>query len=857
MPDERKHGIEGAIERYVDLSNRRPFLVLLALTVMTGLLSLSLSRISLQTRIEALLPRDTVSQRSNDEATRRYAGSAPYFLVVQSSNPKLNRELTEKVLEEVKKWPETLWAMRRRDPKFFLDRRLLYVDEAALGTFATEVDDYVSYQKCKKMPGCFDLEDEPPAKPSFDKLQQTLKNQPEVRSLTTLFGEAALNDLTATGKKPGEGAPKDISGDLCSKDGSVCVVQVTLDREPTDLKFARDMVERGEILLKKLTPKDAPADTITAVTGIYRNLPLTRAALMRDLTRTFSLGIGLMVAVILLQFRPLRSLILLFVPLAMGSIWALGIFAWVSPALNLISAAGFIILAGLGIDFGLHLLTHYGAERQGGLEPRAAVQSTLVSLSSSLTVAALTTAFGFAALMAASFRGFAQLGQFATIGIFMTLLSAFLAFPPLVLGLQKLLPSEAAFSRGWKIPGFLQVGFSARPAFWISSIGLAALVASFLLLPKLSLRQDLTPLIEEAASHGTHFRDALSGTSRGAVLILADDEASLEKAALGIRERFPNGLSEPEAIPGAAMKETRGAAVITPGTFVPDKQEEKLEHIALLNQRAKDAMRFGDAEWKAKLEPWLPLLKITEPLRREDLPPWVINSLSERDGTLGTVGLTYQDYPGSHAGKMLELSQKLDKLRAEHPKVRFASSSSVLGEVMPLLQQDGWRVTGLALLGLFIATLLIGRSRRRTILILLTIFIGVGVTAGLMVLLNWKIDFYNLLVFPVAFGIGVDGAIYVVWSVLGRRGHFDWSDLPVSARAVFGSTMTTLVVFLSLATSQNGGLSSLGKVGSSALIITLVANLVWLPAALSWLNKAADKRDSKEKSKEPVAAAPG
>jgi predicted RND superfamily exporter protein len=596
------------------------------------------------------------------------------------------------------------------------------------------------------------------------------------------------------------------------------------------------MVLRGEDLLKNLTPKDAPPDMITAVTGIYRNLPLTRASLMSDLTRTFSLGIGLMLLVIMLQFRRLRAILLLMIPLAMGSLWALGIFAWMSPQLNLISAAGFIILAGLGIDFGLHLLTHFGAERQEGHSPEEAVLRTLIQLRSSLFVAALTTACGFAALMAAAFRGFAQLGQFATVGILCALLSALLTFPPLVLGLHKIYPREGAFTRAWKIPKFYERGLQRGPALWITSLGLVAFVGSLYLLPQLSLRQDLKSLVEQADSHGTRFREALSGTSRGAVLILADDPESLERAAQGLRVRFPSGLSEPEAKPGASIKDAKGAAVITPGTFIPDKQEEKLSHIALLDKKADDAMRFGDDDLKEKLKPWLPLLKLKEPLRREDLPEWVSHSLKERDGTFGTVGLTYQDYPGSHAGKMLELSHKLDKLRADHPHVRFASSSAVLGEVMPLLRQDGWRVTGLALLGLLIATLLIGRSRRRTTLILMTIFLAVAATAGLMVLMDWKIDFYNLLVFPVAFGIGVDGAIYVVWSVLSRGERLDWTDLPVSARAVFGSTMTTFVVFASLATSENGGLASLGQVGASSLLITLLANLVWLPAALSWLS---------------------
>src|SRR5690606_27500936 len=237
-----------------------------------------------------------------------------------------------------------------------------------------------------------------------------------------------------------------------------------------------------------------------------------------------------------------------------------------------------------------------------------------------------------------------------------------------------------------------------------------------------------------------NFRDALSGTSRGAVLLLADDEPSLERAAAVLRQRYPSGLTYPEGHGSRKGEKELGAPVLTPATFIPQDQEAKLAHIQSLSKSADDALKYGDEEWKKKLEAWLPLLQVDTPYSREELPDWVKWALQERNGRFGTVGLTYQDYPGTHAGKMLELSHKLEKLREENPSVRFASSPAVLGEVMPLLKDDGWRVTVLALLGLLLATLAVGRSRRRTALILATIFLAVSSTAALMVVLGWKID---------------------------------------------------------------------------------------------------------------------
>jgi predicted RND superfamily exporter protein len=166
----------------------------------------------------------------------------------------------------------------------------------------------------------------------------------------------------------------------------------------------------------------------------------------------------------------------------------------------------------------------------------------------------------------------------------------------------------------------------------------------------------------------------------------------------------------------------------------------------------------------------------------------------------------------------------------------------VLGEVVPLIASDGVRVTGLALLGLVIGVLIIGRSVRRVSLVLLSVCMAVATTAALMSLFGWKVNLYNMLVFPVAFGLGVDGAIFMVWSVYRRRGVTDWSMIHVSSQAVLGATMTTLVAFASLIVSSNLGLVSMGQLATLALGMTLVMNLVWLPAALSVVHWRARKR---------------
>ncbi len=830
---------------YVSGAERRPWLYIFCLLLLTAGLGWQIRKLDIDTRIDALLPEGTPTQIANLEATERFAGINRFYLVVTSSDGVVNRQVVADSFSEVKAWPETVSAIRQRDPSFFLDRRLLFLDQESLENFADEVEDFVEFKKCEKLPGCI-LLDSDVDEPDIGALRAAFEKLPELKSLGSIYGTEEVNaGLPNEDGKTQEVTEKPegfVAGELCSKDGSVCVIEVTLDREPSDLQFSREMVDRAEATLKSHIPAGAPADIRVAATGIYRNLPVMRDQVMDDLRSTFALGLGLVVLVLLIQFRKLRALILLLTPLFMGSTWALGVMAWVSPQLNMISAAGLVILAGLGIDFGLHMLTHYGAERESGQSVHHAVATTLNSLMSSLSVAALTTGCGFAALTAADFKGFAQLGIFSTIGITCTLLATFMAFPPFIFALHRLRPVDGALTRSWKMPGFLERQWPRGPAMLVTIFGLLWFGFGVYQVQNLELLYDTRMLIQKAQDTGIDHRPALGASSGAAVLMLADDQASLEASARKIRRDYPQGLSghgEP--------------SVLTPGLFIPDGQAERLEEISRLRDSVNDALRFGSDEWKEKLAPWKPLVAVTKPIVREDMPAWVLESLSERDGRFGTVGLIYQDFEGWDARQMLVLADKMQDLRKAHKKVRFASSSSVLGEVMPLLRADGWRVTALAMLGLLIATLLIGRSARRSILILTAIFLAVLVTVAFMVLFSWKVNFYNLLVFPVAFGIGVDGAIYVVWSVLGRKGSFAWDDLGVSSRAVFGSTLTTLVVFASLISSENGGLASLGKVATIALAVTLFANLIWLPAALSWMQHITDKSRKKKQLKSEKA----
>jgi hypothetical protein len=232
---------------------------------------------------------------------------------------------------------------------------------------------------------------------------------------------------------------------------------------------------------------------------------------------------------------------------------------------------------------------------------------------------------------------------------------------------------------------------------------------------------------------------------------------------------------------------------------------------------------------------------VTEPIRDDDLPAWVRGWFVERDGRFGNVGVMFTDFSGADARQMEALADRIDEYRQKYPEVRFASAVALLGEIVPSLRSDGPEIFGLAVLGLSLAVLLVRRSVVRLLTVLAPLALSAALTMGLLVAFDIRINFYNMLVFPLAVGMGIDGSIYVVEAILDQPGD-DHEPLWTAARAVLGATMTTIVAFGSLWMASNPGLVSLAQVAILSMGSTLVVNLIWLPPCLWFLRRRARRK---------------
>ena len=120
------------------------------------------------------------------------------------------------------------------------------------------------------------------------------------------------------------------------------------------------------------------------------------------------------------------------------------------------------------------------------------------------------------------------------------------------------------------------------------------------------------------------------------------------------------------------------------------------------------------------------------------------------------------------------------------------------------------------------------------ILVLAPLLLSNALGIGAMSLLGIPFNFVNVVVVPLLLGIGVDSGIHLVHraETLARAPGDEKLLSSTTARAVFYSAVTTTVSFGTLALSSHRGVASLGVVLAIGMTITVVSNLVVLPALL-------------------------
>ncbi|WP_323144980.1 hopanoid transporter HpnN [Massilia phyllosphaerae] len=572
------------------------------------------------------------------------------------------------------------------------------------------------------------------------------------------------------------------------------------------------------------------------------------------------------VVVLVLLWRALRSgaLVLAVCITMLGGLAltaALGLM--MVGALNLISVAFAILFVGLGVDFGIQFGMRFREYRRHRASARQALLAAGRSIALPLSLAATATAFGFLAFLPTAYRGVAELGQIAGVGILFVALPACLTVLPALIrvldparsrgapGYPRLAPLDRALQahRTPVLVATLGIVAAGLPLLWRLEFDFDPLhlknphSESMVTLAKLSRSMDigldnvqvLRPSLAQAQAVAARLErlPEVAHALTAASLVPDDQPAKLAAIGAAARSLLPVLAQSPlapatdlqrVAALRAAAQALRNAALDHPGAGAASARRLAQDLAALARADAATRTRAEHA-LAAPLRLALATLALAlqaQPVTVDSLPADLRRNWIAPDGRV-LVDISPKRVPGRETplGAFVAAVQAVAPDASGGPiSVRHAADLVIDAFVEA------------ALLAVATIALLLWVAFRRVGDVLLTmvpLLVSSLATLEACVLLGIRLNFANIIALPLLLGVGVAFKIYYIMAW--RSGRQAQLAHPLTQATVL-SAATTGTAFGSLWLSNHPGTASMGKLLVLSLVCTLIGAVFFQPVLL-------------------------
>lgn len=246
-----------------------------------------------------------------------------------------------------------------------------------------------------------------------------------VRDALSIDGWTELQLVKSVGATDVAAAGIDDHGYLSAKDGRLLLLFVKPASPSEQVGYLIPMVDA----VRRTAEALAPPGVTVGVTGSPAFVAEEMLQVNHDMVLTGTVSLVAVLLLFLLAYRSLVKTVLVFVPLLAGVLLAVGVVSLVLGHLNLMSSMFFAILVGLGIDFGIHLITRFDEAVAGGADRAAALEETLHSAGPGVLTGALTTVAAFLTMTASEFTAMRELGLVAGTGVLLVLVATLTLLP--------------------------------------------------------------------------------------------------------------------------------------------------------------------------------------------------------------------------------------------------------------------------------------------------------------------------------------------------------------------------------------------------------------------------------------------
>jgi hypothetical protein len=188
---------------------------------------------------------------------------------------------------------------------------------------------------------------------------------------------------------------------------------------PPANRWRREVPPQALQLAERLGPK-------AQLSGVNRINQRLRAMVLRDAWIAGILGVLLVAAILWIDFRSVRFVLLALTPLTVGITLMLGGMVLLDIQMNFINIFVTTMIIGIGVDYGIYILHRYLEVRS---LPAREMEAGLQETGKAVMAAAMSTIVGFGSIMFSHYPGLRSTGKVALLGALFTSLVAVTLLP--------------------------------------------------------------------------------------------------------------------------------------------------------------------------------------------------------------------------------------------------------------------------------------------------------------------------------------------------------------------------------------------------------------------------------------------
>ncbi len=842
------------------------------------------SMLSIKTNIEDLFPEDTPNVIRAQEAREKLSGSSQIILAVASDDPEANKKLVTELRDRLLEDELVDSVDLKKDISFFKKNALLFLDLDELEDLDARLKRTIKKAVAEDMSldGGEDdgvaVDDEPyddGFDDGFDDAEETADEGFD-EGFDDGFGdeekapvakEGTSDDNEEDFRIPTEKEIREkynissLSEYNASPDETVVAIKIYPSFSPGEVSQSQKLLDRIETTMAEMNPEECtPSVAFPWVDQMVRAVPVLSpknavcrqqiawemegdyhskieaiTVIKKDLSKASIFAVTLIVILVALYFGSLRGVILVMVPLLSGIFWTMGM-AWLTIGyLNLITAFIFAILFGLGVDFAVHSANRYHEERQRGKSVEDSVVDGLMHLGRPMISAAITTTVTFISLVIFKFRGFSQFGLIAGLGVPLSLLAVYMYFAPLTVILNWIVkekPPKPSRNRGLTTL-FFGTRKKAIVVIVCTLLGAGALAVG---IGKVDFESNMKKVMSQSKAKKqdsvmSRYRHEVESRSASPIVMLTKSLKQTREAHDLLAKIGPD------------MPLLQEFASIF--SFVPDGQQARRDVVERMRVRLSKKKGALKGEERKNADEAMAYLS-PEPFEVHDLPDWVKERFTDREGNLGHFVLLFAHGNKADAKVVKEITDAMGQFEVGGETLYTTASYYILLDAYNIVLVEGPLAVLLAALLVLLILILDFRSVREVLAAFLSLVVGLGAYLGYMGWEGLNINMFNMVVLPTLLGIGVDTSIHLLHRIR-EDGIDSISAIANTTGAAAGmSAITTAVGFGALSLATNPGLDSIGNLAPIGIILTFITSLLLTCSIATLTTKGNQNSDSQE-----------